>query len=230
MTRRSAHESLAPQVARRIAAARTARRLSQEVLAERLGMATRNLQRIEGGSQNLTLGTTERIAAALATSPNSLLPAPSPGLVPSGPSGVPPHVVPVIALDAAAGLVRDARTVTVDNWWLLTDDTGPGTHFVAQVFGDSMEPLIPSGAYVLFREPAGPTREGAVMLWQLREPSAPDEGGSFLVKRLATHDERDDGTTRVTLASLNPTYPPETIVVDATDRLRAVARFVCVVG
>ncbi|MBK6533451.1 MAG: helix-turn-helix domain-containing protein, partial [Deltaproteobacteria bacterium] len=43
---------MATQVARRIAAARTACGVSQEVLAERLGMATRNLQRIEGGRQN----------------------------------------------------------------------------------------------------------------------------------------------------------------------------------
>nr|MBK7066949.1 LexA family transcriptional regulator [Deltaproteobacteria bacterium] len=220
---------MATQVARRIAAARTACGVSQEVLAERLGMATRNLQRIEGGRQNLTLGTVERIAAALAVPPTSLLPPQPPRLLPSAASGEAPAVVPVIALDAAAGLIRDARSVSVNGWWLI--DRAESDHpFVARVLGDSMEPLIPSGAYALFRAPAGPSSDGAVMLWQLRDSGAPEGGGSFLVKRFAGRHVGEDGLTRVTLASTNRSHGPLSIVVDSADRLQAIARFVRVVG
>ena len=231
MTRRSEHEPLAPQVARRIAAARTARNMSQEALAERLGMATRNLQRIEGGGQNLTLGTIERIAEALAVPPISLLPAQLPRMLPPGPSGAAPGIVPVIALDAAAGLARDARSVAVKGWWVMDNDAEAGTHFVARVLGDSMEPLIPSGAYALFHVPAGPVSEGAVMLWQLREAGAPDDGGSFLVKRFGgRHEREEDGATSVTLTSVNRAHGPQTVSIDTADRLRVIARFVRVVG
>jgi transcriptional regulator with XRE-family HTH domain len=59
-------------VARRIAAIRRQRGLTQEQLAEILCTATRNVQRIESG-QNLKLETLERVALALGVAPADLL-------------------------------------------------------------------------------------------------------------------------------------------------------------
>lgn len=57
-------DELVERVARNIAATRRARGLTQDDLAELMGTATKNLQRIEAG-QNLTLRTLARIAVAL---------------------------------------------------------------------------------------------------------------------------------------------------------------------
>ena len=47
--------------------------MTQEQLAAALNTAARNVQRIEGGTQNLTLRTIARIAAALGVTPEGLL-------------------------------------------------------------------------------------------------------------------------------------------------------------
>lgn len=224
---RSLDETLAQQVARRIVEARTARRITQDALAERLETATRNLQRIESGRQNLTLGTIERIAQALGEEPIALLPVGTTRFVPRGERGATPSLVPVVALQAAAGLIRDPRSVEVEGWWIV-DDPGDGVVFGGRVEGDSMEPLIPSGAYALFRAPPGSVGRDAVFLWQVRSREVPDDNGTFLVKRLGGREPLAGGAVRVTLASLNERYPPQVFVVEDEDALRPLARFVCV--
>lgn len=57
-------DDLVRRVTRRVAAIRRLRGLTQEELAEKLGTATKNMQRIEAG-QNVTLKTIGRLAAAL---------------------------------------------------------------------------------------------------------------------------------------------------------------------
>jgi transcriptional regulator with XRE-family HTH domain len=64
--------ALVKRVAQRVAAIRRAQGVTQEQLAERLGTAPRNIQRIEAG-QNLTLRTLERVAEALGVDPIDLL-------------------------------------------------------------------------------------------------------------------------------------------------------------
>jgi transcriptional regulator with XRE-family HTH domain len=52
-------------VGRRVAELRLARGLTQEALAERLDVAARWVQAVEGGKENLTLGTLATFANAL---------------------------------------------------------------------------------------------------------------------------------------------------------------------
>lgn len=61
------------RVARRIADARAARGLTQEGLASGLDIATKNVQRLESGAQNLTLETLERVAGVLGLEPEALV-------------------------------------------------------------------------------------------------------------------------------------------------------------
>lgn len=78
---RGARDDLVYRVARRLAEARRARGLSQENLADLLGIAAKNLQRIESGKQNLSLATIERICRILDVPAESILgeaPAPRP--------------------------------------------------------------------------------------------------------------------------------------------------------
>jgi transcriptional regulator with XRE-family HTH domain len=71
-------EDFVLRVTRRIAQIRKARGLTQDQLAEAMGTATRNVQRIEAG-QNLTLYTLSRIAAVLTVPPEDLLASDSSG-------------------------------------------------------------------------------------------------------------------------------------------------------
>ena len=80
--------------------------------------------------------------------------------------------VPLVPLKAAAGAFSDPQHVEDDNWeWVAVDSKHrlrPGM-FVAQVVGKSMEPAIPDGSYCLFRAPVTGTRQGKIVLVQLRD-------------------------------------------------------------
>ena len=64
---------LTRRVGRRIAELRVQSGLTQDALAPALGMATKNLQRLESGSQNLTLQSLAAAARALGVDPLSRL-------------------------------------------------------------------------------------------------------------------------------------------------------------
>lgn len=71
-------------VGRRIAERRADLGLTQEQLAERLGIATNNLQRIELGMQNLTVRTIVRICEQLEVAPIDLFKPPRSRAVKTG--------------------------------------------------------------------------------------------------------------------------------------------------
>jgi HTH-type transcriptional regulator/antitoxin HipB len=66
-------DDLVQRVARKIAEVRAASGMTQEALAARLDIATKNVQRLESGRQNLTLKTIERVADALRVERAALL-------------------------------------------------------------------------------------------------------------------------------------------------------------
>lgn len=65
--------ALLQELGKRVAAARRARNLSQETLAEELGLSPGYLRRVEGGKENLTIGSIAKLAEALGLSPWDLL-------------------------------------------------------------------------------------------------------------------------------------------------------------
>ena len=64
---------LVRSVARRIAAVRAARQWTQEELAERADVSVRYVQMVESGTENLSLVTLSKLAAALRVHPAELL-------------------------------------------------------------------------------------------------------------------------------------------------------------
>ncbi len=88
-------EDFVLRVTRRIADIRKAKGLTQDDLAEALGTATRNVQRLEAG-QNLTLHTIARIAAALAVRPEDLFAGDSSERRPRGYGQIPTAAHPVV--------------------------------------------------------------------------------------------------------------------------------------
>lgn len=240
-------DDLVHRVAKRIASVRRERGLSQENLAAILGIAVKNLQRIESGKQNLSLATLERICAALDVNPACLFTSEPP---PVEASSLPPvlerlksggysvraatqrgrrpaHAVPVTTLRAAGGhLAGTARAIDVVGWVTLPRaGPPPEGQFVAEVRGSSMEPKIQSGALCLFGRPGPPPFRDRVLLVAHASLEDDELGGPYALKRVRSTRTLRDGRTRVVLESINPAY--SAIVIDAReDELRIIAELV----
>lgn len=233
---------LVQRVARAIAARRRALGLTQEGLAERLELATKNVQRIESSAQNLTLATLERIAQALETSPAALVGA-GPAERPHGergktndaltmlkcagfrvrPASSPgrrsPTAVPLTTLRAVSSNPRTGEALG----WVTLRGRGPAApgQFLAQVSGHAMEPRIACDAVCLFAAPSGPPFGDGVFL--VAHPALETDGsdGAFGLRKIELKKRR-----HVVLRAVNPKNPPIEI---GTSDLRLIAELVDVV-
>ncbi len=170
-------------------------------------------------------------------------PVPSPG-VPAA-SGVTPlrvvepapefkyvTCVPLIPLKAAAGAFSELQYIEDEGFgWVEVESRHrlrPGM-FVAQVVGKSMEPVIPDGAWCLFRAPVDGTRQGKTVLVQLRDATDPETGQRYTVKRYESEKTKDGDSwrhERITLKPVNSDFEP--IVLTGVDEgeLQVVAELV----
>jgi type I restriction enzyme R subunit len=144
--------------------------------------------------------------------------------------------VPLVPLKAAAGAFSDPQHVEDDNWeWVALDAKRrlrPGM-FVAQVVGKSMEPAIPDGSYCLFRAPITGTRQGKIVLVQLRDGIDPDSGERYTVKRYLSEKVTDGDSwrhVRITLKPMNPDFQPIVLTGAEEGELQVVAELVEVLG
>ncbi|MBI3319233.1 MAG: S24 family peptidase [Candidatus Omnitrophica bacterium] len=92
-----------------------------------------------------------------------------------------------------------------------------------------MQPAIPDGSYCLFRAPVTGTRQGKIVLVQLRDATDPDNGERYTVKRY-TSEKVTDGDSwrhvRITLKPINPDFQPLELLGAEEDALQVVAEFV----
>lgn len=144
--------------------------------------------------------------------------------------------VPLIPLRAAAGVFGDPQSIEEDRFeWVEVDSRRPlrPGMFVAQVVGRSMQPVIPDGAWCLFRAPVEGTRQGRTVLVQLRDSTDPETGDRYTVKRYDSAKTRANDSwrhRRIMLRPVNPDFDP--IVLSGTDEeeLQVIAEFVEVLG
>lgn len=208
--------SLLADVGQTIAAVRQSRGWTQLEFAQRLGVAVRNLQRLESGRQNLTLETLDRVAKTLSTTPRALLSSPAEPPLPWVAAVVglgPPERVPVIDLRSAGTFMHDGEgngaSVDVEGWTLV--NSASAVAFVARVDdGGAMEPLIPDGAWCLFKRAPAKFESGAISLVEY----GPADGLCYSVRRVdstVTHD----GRPALRLAALGKKHNP--IVVPLQD-------------
>jgi type I restriction enzyme R subunit len=139
--------------------------------------------------------------------------------------------VPLVPLKAAAGAFSDPQYVEDDKWeWVAVDSKRrlrPGM-FVAQVAGKSMQPAIPDGSYCLFMAPVTGTRQGKIVLVQLRDAIDPDNGERYTVKRYLSEKVTDGDSwrhARITLQPINPDFQPIEIM-GSEGELQVVAELV----
>jgi phage repressor protein C with HTH and peptisase S24 domain len=91
--------------------------------------------------------------------------------------------VPIFDLEAAAGgfVAQDPENVA----WveLPAAFRAREGQFVARVVGESMNRRIPNGAWCLFGADGGGSRQGKIVLVELRDVVDPESGGRYTVKR-----------------------------------------------
>jgi len=149
--------------------------------------------------------------------------------------------VPLVPLTVAAGSfgggdsIEEERGEDDDFEW-----TAPKTNhrlrkgmFVAQVSGKSMEPMIPDGAWCLFRSPLEGSRHNAIVLVQLRDIKDPETGERYTVKRYSSQKAVEGDTwrhTKIVLSPINQAYEPIVITENAEERVRVLAEFVEVIS
>ena len=144
--------------------------------------------------------------------------------------------VPLVPLAAAAGAFSAPQHIESEDDWqwvelaherLLTQGM-----FVARIVGHSMAPAIPDGAYALFRAPATGTRQGKIVLVELRDV-VDAETGRYTVKRYESERAGHGDEWRHTKIKLKPTNPEfEPIVLTDVDEdaVQVVAELLEVIG
>jgi transcriptional regulator with XRE-family HTH domain len=246
-------EDFLHRVAQRLAIARRERGVTQEGLAAKLDMATKNVQRMESGKQNLTLRSIERVALALDVEPEAIIGSHGSGhgtrpsdegsalarlraagfvVRPATESGRRSRTsVPVWSLLAAAGkLGGSERAVEVLGWVdLPRAGTSPSGQFLAEVRGASMEPQIADRSICLFGRPGPGPLQGRVLLVEHGTLNDPDLGGPYALKRIGRVARLRDGRTRVVLRSANPANLPIVVDLDEGEELKVIAELVRVV-
>lgn len=236
---------LLASVAQQIKRLRVARGLTQEAMAESLGIAPKNVQRLESGRQNLTLATLQNVADVLDVEPQQLLTPASPTRDADAASlaralrGLARHgaqiahtrarpkrdFLPLMTLQAAASQFGSAKEVDVKAWVKLRGARPSALEgrFIAQIKGTSMQPSVPSAALGLFRSPVVGSLEGRVILAEWRGPADPESGGAYALKRVGPIESRREGGFRMQLLSDNPDFAPIVVEGERAAELRVVA-------
>ncbi len=138
--------------------------------------------------------------------------------------------VPLLSLKAAAGAFGEGQLPEFQDW------VEPSTSiplvkgmFVAQVVGRSMQPLIPDGAYCLFRYPVLKPKNEMTVLAQHHGVNDTETGGSYTVKRLRrTGHETDEGWRwdEIRLEPTNSEFRPIVLSNLEEGELRVLAEFI----
>ena len=102
------------------------------------------------------------------------------------------NAVPSFDLQVAAGHLATNNGLPLTNGWNCPSLSSPKKDFLLRaVVGESMNRRIPNGAWCLFKSSPLGSRQGKVVLVQLRDVQDPENGGQYTVKVYRT--EADDG-------------------------------------
>ena len=131
--------------------------------------------------------------------------------------------LPRYSLRAAAGRFLDNQEIVEQGWVeapVGMQHLEPGM-FVAEIVGDSMEPLIPNGSLCVFRAGVVGSRTGRLVLAEDREANA------YAVKRYQSEKSKGEQWQHnwIRLESLNPAHDAWVLKPDE-ERYRIIAEFV----
>ena len=140
--------------------------------------------------------------------------------------------VPLVPLKAAAGRFSDPQHIQDDDFeWVAVSSRHPLRKgmFVAQVVGESMEPAIRDGAWCLFRAPVEGTRQGKIVLVQLRDATDPETGQRYTVKRYKSEKAKAGYSWRhekITLEPFNLDFEPMVLTGSDEGEFQVIAELV----
>ena len=146
------------------------------------------------------------------------------------------NAVPIYNLEIAAGQFSQEQQVDECDWVELPDSFRPQPgHFVAKVVGESMNKRIPNGAWCLFKQDQGGSRNGKIVVVQHRDIQDQDTGASYTVKRYSSEKTANGDEWLHSQIVLKPeTYVDgyEVLVFEdeVAGELRVIGEFVTVVG
>jgi DUF2075 family protein len=99
---------------------------------------------------------------------------------------------PFYDLKVAAGNFSEAQSVEETRWIALPDSVRPSSDlFVCQVIGESMNKVIPNGAYCLFRKYSGGSRNGQIVLVESSSIQDTDYGSCYTIKEYESKKTED---------------------------------------
>lgn len=145
------------------------------------------------------------------------------------------NAVPLFDLTVAAGAFSQEQWLLDCKWVELPDHLiAKKGFFIAQVVGESMNRRIPNGAWCLFREPDGGSREGKVVLVESRDVQDPNTG-RYTVKRYSSEKQLSvDGWHHQTITlspeSYDSQYHPIRVTGNDAAELRVIGELVAVIG
>lgn len=140
------------------------------------------------------------------------------------------HYLPVYNLKAACGVFEDNELPTVTGWTSIESTglhpKGDQTYFVCQAKGESMQPKINDGDYVVCRfytpDNAG-SRNGKIVLATISEFDG-DYDGRYTIKEYHSTKNADGSRQSITLKPFNPDFDP--IELSENDDVRVVAEVI----
>lgn len=155
--------------------------------------------------------------------------------------------LPVYDLEAVACELGPSVAADCLGWVRVPQGMrGDDRCFVAQVFGRAMEPLIPDGAYCMFRIAGAGSHHCKILLLQHHAIWDPDTGGTYTVARYeavsesAPSSEPASGNeptshhtwhhTSIRLVPSNPAFATISLSPDQVEDLRIIAEFLRVIG
>lgn len=119
--------------------------------------------------------------------------------------------------------------------WMPVANAQPDM-FVLQVAGHSMEPVIPDGAFCLFRAGSalGGSRNGRIVLVQNSGRVDPESGSTFTVKKYFSTKTADPESLwrheEIILKPLNPDFEEIRLHPSGGEEFSVIAEFIRVVG
>ena len=103
------------------------------------------------------------------------------------------NALPFFDLKIAAGSFSDIQQVDEVQWVELPKDIKPNKDlFICQVVGESMNKIIPNGAFCLFKKYTGGSRNGHIVLVECNEIHDSDFGSSYTIKEYASKKYEDE--------------------------------------
>ena len=146
------------------------------------------------------------------------------------------NAVPLYDLRVAAGAFSERQQPEEIKWIKLPEPYRRESDFFAcRVFGESMNKVIPNGAYCLFRKYRGGSRNGKIVLVEYTELQDPDFGSHYTVKEYRSRKSEDEFGWRheeviLKPRSTNPEYKDIVLRDDELRALRVIGVFECILA